>query len=170
MTAFHSVTDEYREAALEMLQAVHIRDPERVYTMYPHQVSGGMGQRVMIAMMLIAGPDILIADEPTSALDVTVQTQVLAIMDDLVRSRGMGLILISHNLHLVLLSHFLTRQVVIIQPGLANRHHARIFRQLTQWRNHIVFRLLCVAGMNTNRRVNRRIIFREFDRTPAALD
>ena len=60
-----------------------------------------MGQRVMIAMMLIAGPDLLIADEPTSALDVTVQHQVLAIMDDLVRSRGMGLILISHNLHLV---------------------------------------------------------------------
>ena len=84
-----------------MLAAVHIRDPERVYALYPHQVSGGMGQRVMIAMMLIAGPDLLIADEPTSALDVTVQHQVLAILDDLVRRRGMGLILISHNLHLV---------------------------------------------------------------------
>ena len=100
-----------RRAALEMLQAVHIRDPERVYTMYPHQVSGGMGQRVMIAMMLIAGPDILIADEPTSALDVTVQTQVLAILDELVRSRGMGLILISHNLHLV--SSFCDRVLVM---------------------------------------------------------
>jgi peptide/nickel transport system ATP-binding protein len=102
---------EARRAALEMLQAVHIRDPERVYTMYPHQVSGGMGQRVMIAMMLIAGPDILIADEPTSALDVTVQTQVLAIMDELVRSRGMGLLLISHNLHLV--SSFCDRVLVM---------------------------------------------------------
>jgi peptide/nickel transport system ATP-binding protein len=61
--------------------------------------------------MLIAGPDILIADEPTSALDVTVQTQVLAIMDDLVRSRGMGLILISHNLHLV--SSFCDRVLVM---------------------------------------------------------
>jgi len=100
-----------RRAALEMLQAVHIRDPERVYTMYPHQVSGGMGQRVMIAMMLIAGPDILIADEPTSALDVTVQTQVLAILDELVRSRGMGLLLISHNLHLV--SSFCDRVLVM---------------------------------------------------------
>jgi peptide/nickel transport system ATP-binding protein len=100
-----------RRAALEMLQAVHIRDPERVYTMYPHQVSGGMGQRVMIAMMLIAGPDILIADEPTSALDVTVQAQVLAIMDELVRSRGMGLLLISHNLHLV--SSFCDRVLVM---------------------------------------------------------
>ena len=70
-----------------------------------------MGQRVMIAMMLIAGPDILIADEPTSALDVTVQTQVLAIMDNLVRSRGMGLILVSHNLHLV--SSFCDRVLVM---------------------------------------------------------
>lgn len=100
-----------RLAALEMLEAVQIRDPERVYDLYPHQVSGGMGQRIMIAMMLIAGPDILIADEPTSALDVTVQTQVLAIMDNLVRSRGMGLILVSHNLHLV--SSFCDRILVM---------------------------------------------------------
>ena len=100
-----------RIAALEMLEAVQIRDPERVYSLFPHQVSGGMGQRVMIAMMLIAGPDILIADEPTSALDVTVQTQVLAIMDNLVRSRGMGLILVSHNLHLV--SAFCDRVLVM---------------------------------------------------------
>ena len=100
-----------RIATLEMLEAVQIRDPERVYSLYPHEVSGGMGQRVMIAMMLIAGPDILIADEPTSALDVTVQTQVLAIMDDLVRRRGMGLILVSHNLHLV--SSFCDRVLVM---------------------------------------------------------
>ena len=100
-----------RGAALEMLHAVHIRDPERVYSLYPHEVSGGMGQRVMIAMMLIANPDLLIADEPTSALDVGVQEQVLAIMDDLVRRRGMGLILISHNLHLV--SSFCDRVVVM---------------------------------------------------------
>jgi peptide/nickel transport system ATP-binding protein len=108
---FRSNAAAARKAALEMLAAVHIRDPERVYALYPHQVSGGMGQRVMIAMMLIAGPDLLIADEPTSALDVTVQHQVLAIMDDLVRSRGMGLILISHNLHLV--SSFCDRVLVM---------------------------------------------------------
>src|ERR1700748_361131 len=83
----HSTHRDARRAALEMLQAVHIRDPERVYTMYPHQVSGGMGQRVMIAMMLIAGPDVLIADEPTSALDVTVQNEVLRILDRLARER-----------------------------------------------------------------------------------
>jgi peptide/nickel transport system ATP-binding protein len=87
--------------ALDVLAAVRIRDPERVYRCYPHEVSGGMGQRVMIAMMLVGDPDILIADEPTSALDVTVQMQVLAILDDLVSERGLGLILISHDLGLV---------------------------------------------------------------------
>jgi peptide/nickel transport system ATP-binding protein len=92
---------EAERRALEMLAAVKIRDPERVFGCYPHEVSGGMGQRVMIAMMLIAEPDILIADEPTSALDVTVQMQVLAILDDLVTERGLGLIFISHDLNLV---------------------------------------------------------------------
>jgi peptide/nickel transport system ATP-binding protein len=87
--------------ALDVLAAVRIRDPQRVYHCYPHEVSGGMGQRVMIAMMLVGDPDILIADEPTSALDVTVQMQVLAILDDLVSERGLGLILISHDLNLV---------------------------------------------------------------------
>ncbi|MFM9844226.1 MAG: ABC transporter ATP-binding protein [Dongiaceae bacterium] len=90
-----------RERSLEMLAAVRIRDPERVYRAYPHELSGGMGQRAMIAMMLIRDPDLLIADEPTSALDVTVQMQVLAIIDDLVSRRGMGLIFISHDLNLV---------------------------------------------------------------------
>ena len=108
---FRSSKKAARAAALDMLEAVHIRDPARVYGQYPHQISGGMGQRIMIAMMLIAGPDILIADEPTSALDVSVQQQVLAIMDEMVRSRGMGLILISHNLHLV--SSFCDRVLVM---------------------------------------------------------
>ena len=84
-----------------MLEAVRIDDPERVAKLYPHEVSGGMGQRVMIAMMLIPEPDLLIADEPTSALDVSVQAQVLDIIDELVRRTGMGLIFISHDLNLV---------------------------------------------------------------------
>ncbi len=90
-----------RRKTLDMLEAVRIRDPERVVRLYPHEVSGGMGQRIMIAMMLVPEPDLLIADEPTSALDVTVQMQVLAILDDLVSRRGMGLIFISHDLDLV---------------------------------------------------------------------
>jgi len=90
-----------RERALEMLAAVRMRDPRRVYGSYAHELSGGMGQRAMIAMMLAPDPDLLIADEPTSALDVTVQMQVLAILDDLVTQRGMGLIFISHDLNLV---------------------------------------------------------------------
>jgi len=92
---------EARRGALAALEAVQIDDPVRVYRLYPHEVSGGMGQRAMIAMMLIANPELLIADEPTSALDVTVQLQVLAILDGLVRQRGMGLIFISHDLRLV---------------------------------------------------------------------
>lgn len=119
-----------RRRTLAMLEAVQIRDPELVYRLYPHQLSGGMGQRVMIAMMLIAEPDLLIADEPTSALDVTVQNEVLRILDDLVRERGMGLIMISHNLTMV--SSFCDR-VLIMYAGriveeiaardLQNAHH-----------------------------------------------
>ena len=99
---------------LDMLEKVLIRDPERVFRSYPHEMSGGMGQRIMIAMMLIPDPKILIADEPTSALDVTVQKEVLEIMDDLVRERGMGLIFISHDLNVV--SAFCDR-VLIMYAG-----------------------------------------------------
>jgi len=95
------VPREARARALAALESVQIDDPERVHGLYPHEVSGGMGQRAMIAMMLIADPDLLIADEPTSALDVTVQLQVLAILDALVVRRGMGLIFVSHDLRLV---------------------------------------------------------------------
>ncbi|MEM7240160.1 MAG: ATP-binding cassette domain-containing protein, partial [Pseudomonadota bacterium] len=89
--------------------------------------SGGMGQRIMIAMMLIPNPQILIADEPTSALDVSVQRQVLDIMDGLVRERGMGLIFISHDLNLV--SEFCDRVLImyagrIVETCNANELHA----------------------------------------------
>ena len=97
--------------AMAMLEAVQIRDPERVFRAYPHELSGGMGQRAMIAMMLVTEPDLLIADEPTSALDVTVQIEVLRILDALVRDRGMGLIFISHDLRLV--SSFCDRVLVM---------------------------------------------------------
>lgn len=90
-----------RERALAMLESVHIRDPKRVYDLLPHEVSGGMGQRIMIAMMLIAEPRLIIADEPTSALDVTVRRQVLAVLQELVDRAGASLIFISHDLNLV---------------------------------------------------------------------
>ncbi len=90
-----------RAAAVDLLDQVRIRDPARVATAYPHELSGGMGQRVMIAMMLAPDPELLIADEPTSALDATVQAEILRLVEDLVTRRGMGLLLISHDLPLV---------------------------------------------------------------------
>jgi len=107
----HVSKAEARDRALAMLEAVQIRNPSRVYDLYPHEVSGGMGQRAMIAMMLVTGPELLIADEPTSALDVTVQLDVLGILDRLVADRGMGLIFISHDLRLV--SSFCDRVIVM---------------------------------------------------------
>lgn len=109
--------------AVEALAAVQIRDPERVMLAYPHELSGGMGQRVMIAMMLIPNPDLLIADEPTSALDVTVQAEVLAILDGLVRDRGMGLIFISHDLRLV--ARFCDRVLVMYKGKIVEELAAR---------------------------------------------
>jgi peptide/nickel transport system ATP-binding protein len=93
--------DQAKDKVIAMLEAVRIRDPQRVYDSYPHEISGGMGQRVMIAMMLIPEPEVVIADEPTSALDVSVRMQVLAVLDELITQRGLGLIFISHDLNLV---------------------------------------------------------------------
>jgi peptide/nickel transport system ATP-binding protein len=90
-----------RERTLAMLERVNIREPKRVFDLYPHEVSGGMGQRIMISMMLISSPSLIIADEPTSALDVTVRQQVLSILDDLITERNIGLVFISHDLNLV---------------------------------------------------------------------
>lgn len=112
-----------RDKALAALAAVQIRDPERVMEAYPHELSGGMGQRVMIAMMLIPDPDLLIADEPTSALDVTVQAEVLSILDALVRDRGMGLIFISHDLRLV--ARFCDRVLVMYKGRIVEELPAR---------------------------------------------
>jgi peptide/nickel transport system ATP-binding protein len=102
---------EVRERVIAMLEQVRIRDPHKVYERYPHEVSGGMGQRIMIAMMLIPNPEVVIADEPTSALDVSVRAQVLSVLDDLVGQRDLGLIFISHDLNLV--RHFCDRVLVM---------------------------------------------------------
>ncbi|MFQ0813166.1 peptide ABC transporter ATP-binding protein [Brucella anthropi] len=115
--------EEIRKRSIAMLEAVQIRDAERVMSLYPHEVSGGMGQRVMIAMMLVAEPEMLIADEPTSALDVTVQLEVLGILDKLVAERGMGLIFVSHDLRLV--SSFCDRVIVMYAGKIVEEIAAR---------------------------------------------
>ncbi|MCG8707181.1 ABC transporter ATP-binding protein [Brenneria sp. 4F2] len=133
----HQITEAYRlhtrvsgkvarEKALAMLASVHIRDGENVFERYPHEISGGMGQRVMIAMMLIPEPDLIIADEPTSALDVTVRQQVLSILDEQLARRNTGLLFITHDLNLV--SRFCDRVLVmyagrIVEEILASRLH-----------------------------------------------
>jgi peptide/nickel transport system ATP-binding protein len=116
-----------RAAALDLLEQVLIREPQRVAGAYPHELSGGMGQRVMIAMMLAPGPELLIADEPTSALDATVQAEILRLIDRLVSERGMGLILISHDLPLV--SHFCDRVQVMYAGRIVETLPARELRR-----------------------------------------
>lgn len=90
-----------RERALEMLQLVGVNEPEKRLKQYPYELSGGMRQRVMIAMALACEPDVLIADEPTTALDVTIQAQILELMQDLQKKMGMSIIMITHDLGVI---------------------------------------------------------------------
>ena len=115
--------------ALEMLESVAIRDPARVFRAYPHEMSGGMGQRIIIAMMIIPGPQILIVEEPTSALDVSVQGEVLRILGKLVAERGMGLIFISHDLNLV--SSFCDRVLIMYAGRVVETCRADALHQAT---------------------------------------
>jgi dipeptide transport system ATP-binding protein len=93
--------DARRKRAIELLEQVGIRDPEQRLGAYPHQMSGGQCQRVMIAMAIACNPKLLIADEPTTALDVTVQKQILELLMGLQERTGMGLIMITHNIGVV---------------------------------------------------------------------
>ncbi|MDY7576047.1 oligopeptide/dipeptide ABC transporter ATP-binding protein [Actimicrobium sp. CCI2.3] len=103
-----------RAKALELLQQVDIPDPERRLDAYPHQLSGGMSQRVMVAMAIACSPRLLIADEPTTALDVTVQSQMLELLLQLQRDRGMALMLITHDLSVIAQT---AQRVVVMYAG-----------------------------------------------------
>ncbi|MDR5779253.1 ABC transporter ATP-binding protein [Caballeronia sp. LZ065] len=118
-----------RERIVAALEAVHIRDPQRVADAYPHELSGGMGQRVMIAMMVSAGPRLLIADEPTSALDVLVSIQVLAVLDEMIERHDTGLVFISHDLPLVM--SFCDRVAVMYGGRIVETCAARDLRHAT---------------------------------------
>ena len=92
---------EAKERAIEMLTLVGVNEPEKRVNQYPHELSGGMRQRVMIAMALACEPDILIADEPTTALDVTIQAQILELMQSLQEKLGMAIIMVTHDLGVI---------------------------------------------------------------------
>jgi oligopeptide/dipeptide ABC transporter ATP-binding protein len=102
------------EKSIEMLRLVNIASPERCVERYPHELSGGMRQRVMIAMALACNPELLIADEPTTALDVTIQAQILDLMNKLKEELGMAIILITHNLGVIAET---VKRVIVMYAG-----------------------------------------------------
>lgn len=104
------------QAVLEGLDEVHLPDRERIARAYPHEVSGGQRQRVALALALAGRPRLLIADEPTTALDVTIQSDILELLDGLVRERGMGMLFISHDLAVVAR---VTSDVIVLEHGVA---------------------------------------------------
>ena len=105
---------ECRERALEAMAQAELPDPAELYNKYPHELSGGMLQRVMIAAAIISRPRLLLADEPTTALDVTIQAQILSLLRKLNREQGMAVLFISHDLHVV---RKLCRRVIVMQGG-----------------------------------------------------
>ena len=106
--------EERKRQALEVLDKVELSDPERVYRAFPHELSGGMRQRVMIAAAIICGPRLLIADEPTTALDVTIQAQIVKLLLRINKESGMAILFISHDLSLV---RQLCSRVAVMQGG-----------------------------------------------------
>ena len=105
---------ERKKKALSLLEKTGLQDVERIYRMYPHELSGGMRQRVMIAAAMIGEPQILIADEPTTALDVTIQAQILLLLQRIHQKRGTAILFISHDLSLVAQ---LCERVIVMQRG-----------------------------------------------------
>ena len=93
--------EEAKQRVIEIFRQVGIPEPERRYNAYPHQLSGGLRQRVMIGMAMVCNPDLLIADEPTTALDVTIEAQILHLMRQLQKDKGTSIMMITHNLGVV---------------------------------------------------------------------
>ena len=114
-----------RKSALKLFEDVGLADPDRVFQSYPHQLSGGMKQRAMIAMALVANPALLIADEPTTALDVTIQAQVLELLRDLQKRLGMAMLFISHDLSVV--SNIAERIAVMRHGKILEEANADVF-------------------------------------------
>ncbi len=106
--------EECREKAIQILSEVELPEPERVYEMYPHELSGGMRQRVMIAAAMICEPKLLIADEPTTALDVTTQGQIIELMKALNEKKGTAILFISHDLSLI---ETLCDKIIVMKDG-----------------------------------------------------
>ena len=152
---------EARDRALDLLEQVRIRNPRRVMDLYPHELSGGMGQRVMIAMMLAAEPELVIADEPTSALDVTVRGQILDILNERVEAQGAALIFISHDLPLV--ADFCDRVLVMYAGRVVEEIAARDLAQA----RHPYTKALLGSLPPTDRRVDKLVVP---ERDPAWLD
>jgi peptide/nickel transport system permease protein len=107
--------------ALALLERVGIPEPERLMRSYPHQISGGMAQRVLIAGAVACEPRLLIADEPTTALDVTIQAEILDLLRDLQQERGMGLLIVTHNFGVVA---DICDEVYVMQMGMLVEHQA----------------------------------------------
>lgn len=106
--------EERRRKAIEALQSVELEDPEGIYDKYPHELSGGMRQRVMIAAAIVCEPKILIADEPTTALDVTIQAQIIKLLEKINREKRTAILFISHDLSLV---RQLCERIIVMQGG-----------------------------------------------------
>ena len=106
--------EERYKRAIESLRDVELDEPEKVYKQYPHEISGGMRQRVMIAAAMICGPKLLIADEPTTALDVTIQLQIVKLLQRLNREKQTSILFISHDLSLV---KKLCERIVVMHNG-----------------------------------------------------
>ena len=130
--------EERKKAAIEAMDAVELPDPETVYTKYPHELSGGMLQRAMIAAAIVIRPRLLLLDEPTTALDVTIQAQILELLKRLNRESGISMMFISHNLNVV---RKLCTHVAVMQRGLLVEEGSTedvFFRPQHEYTRHLI--------------------------------